>query len=260
MFNDSIIEKIKSHAEKQFPKECCGIIVENKKGETKYIPCKNVSKTPKESFKIAEKRYADIDNKNKILAVFHSHPDYPNYPSKSDMTHQVASGVPWGICQVLEEYDYNDKQEEIIVPRALTPFWFGDGSPIMKLEERPFRHGVTDCYSLIRDWYKLERDMVLTEYPRNWNWWKEDHNLYERFLPAEKFFRVDESEAKEGDVIMFTIKSKVMNHSGLYLGNGLMIHHPSSYLGYDPSAISYKEPIYRWKKHISGYYRYVENS
>jgi len=82
-------EQFKKHAAKEYPNECCGIITKS----FDYIPCKNLSRDPVNSFvldPIALVRYEDD-----CWGVFHSHPDDEPTPSVLD-GHKIAN----------EEYNY----------------------------------------------------------------------------------------------------------------------------------------------------------
>ena len=79
--------------------------------------------------------------------------------------------------------------------------WWGKGVEKAPLIGRTFRHGVTDCYSLIKDYYEIEKGIVLPEFPRDWEWWKQgEQNLFEQGFTKAGFVRIDASEAKPGDV------------------------------------------------------------
>lgn len=242
MFDATAIDAARSHAADEYPKESCGLIVD---GE--YLPRKNIHEDPENAFRMSKQAYAGAAKKGEIQAVIHSHPDGPAYPSSGDMTAQHASAVPWGI--IVSSQD-----------AAKEPFWFGDQVPMPPLLGRGFRHGVTDCYSLIRDWYRSEKDIILPIGARDWEWWLNDENLYMENFEGAGFEVVrDLSDIREGDVFFATLgKSKVPNHGGVYIGNGLALHHLTSRYGFDPSRVSKREPIARYMNHISLWLRHEQ--
>lgn len=72
-------EDMNNHALKEYPKECVGIITT----DYTYIPCKNISPTPKTNF------YLDpvdlVKHDGSIWGIFHSHPGDSNpIPSSED--------------------------------------------------------------------------------------------------------------------------------------------------------------------------------
>lgn len=238
MFSEKIINDIKAHALDQYPNESCGFIVDEE-----YISFDNLADKPKESFVIQPEAWAKYSQHGTIKAVVHSHPDGPDCPSEADMRQQVATDIPWGIICTNGE-------------QTTEPFWFGDDAPKAPLIGRGFRHGVTDCYSQIRDYYLLERKITLPEFPRDWEWWLEDQDLYQDGFAIAGFKLINESEVKEGDVFLAQVRSKVPNHGGVYLGNGLGLHHLTGALAVDMTRLSVREPINRWNKFITHWLRY----
>ena len=76
----TINDEILAHAESEYPKECCGFVV-NSNGRQIYIPCKNVADDPENFFEIAPEEVAKIYINYEPLAVVHSHPDGTSYLS-----------------------------------------------------------------------------------------------------------------------------------------------------------------------------------
>lgn len=91
---------------------------------------------------------------------------------------------------------------------------------------RPFRHGTTDCYGLIRDFYKDEFGIELTNYARADNWWNEGGNLYMDHYKDEGFRLVDEKEELQyGDLCLIALGCNVASHGAIYIGNKLLLQH-----------------------------------
>lgn len=89
---------------------------------------------------------------------------------------------------------------------------------------RPFKHGSSDCYGLVRSFYKDIFNIELTNYARPDNWWDRGMNLYIEYIESEGFRQV-EREMQPGDVILMAIRSVVPNHAGIYVGNNRFVHH-----------------------------------
>ncbi len=240
MFDIDVAKKAKQHAKRAYPKESCGVVVGGV-----YKAVRNIASDPLTSFKISRsvvKKYGDD-----IQAIIHSHPDGNYYPSEADMSGQIASGVPWGIVHVSRGV-------------ARDPFYWGDGLPEKPLKGRVFQHGVTDCYSLIRDYFKQRRNIVLDEFPREWEWWlTPGFDLYESNFQEQNFRVVEPSEVKEGDCFLAQIRSKVINHAGVYVGRGLILHQLGDRSGYSESFPSCEQPINIWQKYIRCWVRYEES-
>jgi len=67
-----IKEHIKSHALKDHPNECCGLIVE-KNTKHEVFKCKNISASPLTSFSLDPLDYLKYSYRGKIKSVYHSH-------------------------------------------------------------------------------------------------------------------------------------------------------------------------------------------
>jgi len=170
-----------------------------------------------------------------IEFVMHSHPDGSAWPSERDMRQAWAMGRPWGIA-----------------PRGMELFLFGPEVPVSPILNRPFRFGVTDCYSLVRD--VLARDGIqIREYPRTWGFWSGTFPkpLYEDHVEREGYRLLEPSEEwhklEKGDVLLFRLRSRVANHAGVYKGGGLMVHHLGSGAPYDPTRPATVVPLERWR-------------
>lgn len=234
MINDAFLAA-KKHALAAFPHESCGVIINGA-----YVACTNVADDPENDFEIDTKEYLAVTGGRKPEFVVHSHPNGPRYPSERDMQTQIALGVPFAIIQTNGE---------------IAPFvekW-GDSLPIEPLIGRPFMHGIRDCYSVIRDAYRLGNDAlskqgvtndwtlepyVMPEVPRDDGWWAKGKDLYtENFKPFG--FSEVVGDIKPGDIFMKALLSDRLNHGGVYLGNNLILHHL-------PTKLSRREPFGLW--------------
>ena len=72
-------EDMNNHALRDYPREAVGVILKN----FTYVPCKNISHAPKDSFILDPATFVRHDND--IWGIFHSHPgsDKP-IPSQDD--------------------------------------------------------------------------------------------------------------------------------------------------------------------------------
>lgn len=145
--------------------------------------------------------------------------------------------MPWGIVLT------DGKNTKV-------PIYFGDGVPIQPLVGRVYQHGITDCYSLIRDYYRNEKNTTIPDYPRNDNWWYHGQNLYLDNFESAGFKVIDAKNVKVGDVFLAQVKSDVPNYGGIcYSDNGLILHHLRN-------RLSVIEPVYRWQKYIRYWLRF----
>ena len=81
---DKLITDMSVHAQSEYPKESCGLILR----DMIYVPCKNISTMPKESFILDP--IALLQYEEDIWGIMHSHPGEENpLPSEDDVAHTV---------------------------------------------------------------------------------------------------------------------------------------------------------------------------
>ena len=229
--SQSAKKEIYKHAEEaEAQKESCGIIVNDE-----YIRCKNISKEDN-SFEIDSKDFISYMSDGTLQAVVHSHNDNFHL-SKEDMIGQTNTAVPWIIVNVING-----------TVRGIHSW--SDSLPVRDFIGRDFIHGSQDCYGLVRDYYRKEMKIKIPQFPRNNFWWSNGEDLLseENFKKAG-FYKIDKNDLKEGDVVLFSIRSGVINHSAVYIGNGEILHHLSN-------RLSRREPIHIWNKYIVCFLRH----
>lgn len=205
-----------THAIAAYPDESCGLVVVVK-GEEKYYACRNTAVTKSDHFVMSAEDYAQAEDDGEITAVVHSHPDAPSRPSQADRVACEASGLPWYILSIGQEPDQapHFQSESAIEPT-------GYKAPLVG---REFHHGVLDCFALIRDYYREELGIELEDYERTDDWWNRGENLYMKNLDAAGFYEVDPKDIRKGDMVIMQIRAPEPNHAGVYIGDGLFLHH-----------------------------------
>lgn len=195
------------HAMAEFPRESCGLVVE-RNGRASYWPCDNLSNAAS-CFMLDPKGYAEAADYGDIVAVVHSHPQMSATPSVIDRQACEASGLPWHIVSVpAGSWAY-------LEPQGYTQDLLG----------RPWVHAVTDCYTLVRDWYRITGSIYLSEYDRREEWWKKGDDLYTGHFADEGFTEISLSRIEPGDAVLMAIGSKVPNHAAVYVGDNVILHH-----------------------------------
>ena len=218
-----------THAKQEDPKESCGLLL-NIKGKKKYFPCRNLSMTAYQCFILDPEDYVKADNTGDIIAVIHSHPITPPVASQSDKVACEQSGLKWHIVNPkTESWGY------------LEPT--GYKAPIIG---REWAWGVTDCYTLVRDWYKETLNINLKDWQRPTT--LDDFNkdpMFERCAWQTGFreLRPDE-QLKNGDLLFMAILSNNLNHVAIFL-DGEVLHHLAD-------RISCKEPYNEWLLKCTG--------
>jgi proteasome lid subunit RPN8/RPN11 len=220
----------REYAIQHVPNEACGFFL---RGDHFY-PIENRSETPDRHFIFDSFEYADISDQ--VEGIVHSHTPGPDLdhrgepmladdtPTKLDMESQIASDVPWGIS-CADATHVSD------------PLWWGDSLPIRPLLGRVFKHGINDCYSLVRDWHRLQ-GVHFEDVPRDMGWWKNvsdagvaEFDLYTDLFESRGFERVQRVAPKTGDCFIARLHSPVVrNHAGVFIDDERFIHHAGGQL------------------------------
>lgn len=233
---ESLKHEITAAAQAALPNELCGVVVNGA-----FIPLVNVHPDPQNHFMLSDADTARYFLKpGTVQAFVHSHPPLQvegggllgrTCPSAADMRQQDAMQVPWLIAAYEPEsgvWEYFD---------------FGRHVLDLPLLERDFRHGVEDCYTIIRKWWWQNKAVLLPEYPRDDGWWGNTltgeaatGDLYrDGFKGAgfERFWPDNPGQLRPGDVFLTQLgtgSKGVYNHGGVFIGNGLIAHHPPNKL------------------------------
>jgi cell wall-associated NlpC family hydrolase len=237
------IAEWKQYAINCMPNEAVGFLT-----EAGFVPATNSSADPKNHFKVSGEEFLMA---GEVIGILHSHTaGYTDpvtgltsspqaFPSKLDMENQIASDVPWGLSVVSSE-------------SASEPIWWGDTLPIRPLVGRPFIHGVTDCYSLGRDWHRLQ-GIEFPDFPRDHAWWEPEYpdapDMYLEGFESAGFVQVHRTDPIPGDCFVCSIRSKKRNHAGVYIGNGMILHHLSGHLSTRSPASRYRTVLDFWIRH-----------
>lgn len=204
----SIKEAALAHAKQESPKESCGLVT-IVKGKRRYFPCTNLAETPDEHFVLDPAEYAAAEDKGEIVAVVHSHPTTNHAPSPADRVACEKSGLPWYVVNP------NTEQWGYCEPEGFELPYVG----------REFVHGLVDCYSLCRDWYKREWGLELRDYNRRDQWWDRGENMYLDNFMKEGFHEIPLADLERGDAVLMQLSSPVPNHAAIYLGDQMVLHH-----------------------------------
>lgn len=203
-------EEFKQHVIECYPQEACGYLVDDT-----FIPIQNVSNDPADSFEMSvedSKMFADQD-----YAVIHSHTmkqhDFDfRTPSHADMIAQRNCEMPFGIVHCDGE-----NVSDIL--------WFGGDTPIPDLINRQYIPNVQDCFTLARDYYRLNYNIDFGTHPRPANWYEWNPHYIEHHFKDLGLIQIRPENLKVGDILLFNIASNYASHIGIVTGEDKFIHH-----------------------------------
>ena len=239
-----------AHAVEAWPRAVCGAILRTDDG-LDYRPVFDIANNSRQHFRLGPDALATHEaDLGELAAVVYSHPCSADTesdmllhtPSAAQMREQLRLAVPFGILVCRPE-------------RVIDRFWFGDPCPVEPLLGRPFRHGVWDCYSVVRDWYRLEQDLVLPEFPRDWNWWVHGLDMYSQGFEKVGFQLIDREDAGPGDAALFRIRARVPNHAAVLEDDEWLVHHPGSTWPFDVTRVSHLDRVSRWERFATHWLR-----
>ena len=223
------------HAKEYAPHEACGLLVVYK-GKEKYFPCKNLAEDPEDQFIIDPDDWVKAEDAGEIVAVFHSHPNSPPFPSQADLVS----------CEYLDLPFY------IVTPEPEQWNYFEPSGYKKGLIGREWVWDIQDCWSLITDWYKEKRNIEI----RHWKRPKSpeefaENPLFEYGLPKVGFNEIDDSvELEVGDVLLMDSYKNTLSHVALYIGDQTIFHHCAKRLScretYDQKYIECTKKRYRY--------------
>jgi proteasome lid subunit RPN8/RPN11 len=223
----------REHAVRMAPDEAVAAILT----DGTLVPLNNVAQDARNYFAVADAEITPL--LDRLAGIIHSHTEdtvdgkvvSPTHePSQVDMETQIAYAVPFGISIVQHG-------------SSSTPVWWGDQLPIRPLLGRNFLHGIMDCFSLVRDWHRLQ-GVYFDDVPRDPDWWdKPDFDLYEDLFEQHGFERVQRVAPKVGDGFICSLRSDKRNHAGLFVSDQVFIHHPGESLSLRSQGVRWRQKI-----------------
>jgi proteasome lid subunit RPN8/RPN11 len=200
---DTTIQHMISHAEREYPNECCGIVVDGQ-----YIPFHNDAEIPEESFAINNIQFYKYYEQGKIQYLVHSH---NNKDNASALDQMKADDLELSSI-IINVRD--GRFAELFYLRVPTP-----------LVGRPFRFGVWDCLQLVYDFYKEKYKVKLPNPPRDITFLDNNHKFFEEYLEELTQLEIVEIDDLQEDDILFYMASGRIIHVGIYLSEDKCLHH-----------------------------------
>lgn len=246
---DKLVQlKIKERALRSPDMEICGVIGVDHANSVRVIGVRNVSQKPSESFVMPRSVFEHANKTLKILAIWHSHPGDNHELSLSDRWMSERLGVDMVMYCVGTDGFLVHSPCGFEVPYV----------------DRPFVHGVFDCWALVSDWYLRELNIhlpVLCHPVR-------DAVNHREYVKTVKFscvhepdwfvqflmrcgFQICRDKLRKHDIILMKSETiPIATHSAIFIGGERILHHPA-----DGNSIrehyssSYKQDTVCWMRH-----------
>lgn len=236
MLPKTTLEKIERDVLVRFPMEACGLILK----DFSVIPMENHSETPEKSFVIPLTEYCKhIEN---LHGVYHSHTKskftfHICTPSLADAEQQKALNLPFYIAG----FDGSYYTQPVKMP----------ADPNNKYTGRPYIYGLSDCATLMRDYYlykfgvNITLDIKHSLSPKSA--WQDTIKF---FLLTNNFVQLRRSKEtnKHGDILLTSVGGGIDNHGMLFLENGLILNQDELSVFTPLSSFDYvSDTFYRYK-------------
>jgi proteasome lid subunit RPN8/RPN11 len=200
-----------SKLELPLDKESVGFyqIINNKPTDITLLT--NTSLLPSSYFSLSVKDIIMLHKLDNVV-IFHTHINQLSYLSNEDIKGSNSCGFPYLMSNLITgKWDYYNPNE------------------VPLLEGRKYSYSHSNCYTLVRDYYKQTYNRTLNNYylTTPTAYLEDGWNEFYKYFKAESFTPVD--APKEGDVLLFRIgrcnASCQANHCGIYLDDNKVLHH-----------------------------------
>jgi proteasome lid subunit RPN8/RPN11 len=210
-FKPDTLSAIALHADSHVAEEVCGYVLNN----DEVMCCENVAENKAEHFLI-DPDVHDRAIAAGVKAIYHSHwSEYTDaFLSPNDINMSRAGKIPYLLYHTaFQEWDYYDPND--VYPYPLNPpKWTPD--QIGYYLGWQFSYGRSDCWTLVRAWYKNKLGIELFDYPRGEDEdeiEQESWDLVEKSYKREGFRKLDRDEPmEEHDLLIMNLNGVQAHH------------------------------------------------
>lgn len=213
--DNKIKEQIKMHSLIDKPRECCGFIFWNEgKNRQEIYKCKNIAENPVNFVEVDSREYLLVKEQGEIICFYHSH-------NKKDKLSAVDES----------EQKFNNLNYLVYDIQSDSFLWNRKQNKFNSYVNRKFKIGKSDCFNLVCDFYLKELKInILDPIPnRVKDWYKNPKNYILDNINKTNFYIVADKSIKLYDIIVMDYGDSRW-HFGIYLDDGLILHHPNGEL------------------------------
>lgn len=195
-------------AEENPTEEICGFLYHTFH-ELKIYPCKNIAEDKADHFEIDNIEYLNCLKLGKICGIYHSHPDKSDF-SQDDLDSAEEIALP------IYVYGLGDKKFCEFIPKTYT----------LPLEGLEYVWGDTDCYGIVRIYFRQKYGIYLKDYDREESYIYDEKDVITENFEKENFIKVIDGTIKKDDILVFSSTLARPQHFIIFLGNSRGLHHP----------------------------------
>lgn len=206
---------IKEDSLARFPEESCGLIIDN----TKTFRCNNSHEgNKKEHFKIDNREYLAASKTGKITGIYHSHTSFKKEFSILDKTISEEFKLK------LVLYHCPDDSFLYYEPNGFNNPYVG----------KKFKWGKSDCFSLIKNYYRGELGIDLDEEvkDRDKDFFRNNLDIFNKYKYVDIAKRNgltvygNKEKLLKNDIILFRNKTSGTFHFAIYIDDNSILHLP----------------------------------
>lgn len=232
-YNKQIRNEIIKHATTFPEEEVCGLIIKSFNGEIIVFPCRNKSDNKSLHYILDPNDYLKSIYIGEILACYHSQIESDEFSNLDKIQSIGHNCIYIMFCLSTKNFHIFDPKNKNF------------SNPLSKYIGINFKIGENDCYSLIRNFYKIEKNIHLPDLNREKDWYQLDPKRFEK--EHNKNFKnfVLTNNPKYGDLIVFKYAKNINpHHLGIYLNNIEFLHHPrNKYSCVESFSCNYKKRV-----------------
>ncbi len=206
--NEALKPSIKAHALTDFPREACGLVIEED-GVEIIQPTPNLAEKPTDWFSISPELYLTAFRSGKLRAYYHSHPKNDERFSEADKAVAEKLKLPLYVYSVVTD-----------VLALYTPNGY-----VAPLEGRNFELGTHDCAGLVLDYFQQRLKITLSNLSRTGRFVADGiPNILD--YCRENNLKLVSGPPKKHDIVLMRIGRSKMhcNHAGVMLDEKVMLH------------------------------------
>lgn len=114
---EHIVDRLVYMTNDAYPNEICGFVMSSEDPQTGpyIVSCRNIHRNPTHYFEVDHEDLAAVyEDEERIIGMYHSHPNGPEGPSGADRKYAPESGIRYFIVTRTHVHEYNTESWEAV--------------------------------------------------------------------------------------------------------------------------------------------------